>query len=692
MSGVAALIASLAAMAGAGAETGVMETGLEQPDVATERPHPPVTPIGPDPVYPAAFYTPFQPQTALEMLERTPGFSISGGSSVRGFGGAAGNVLVDGQRPTVKSGGISEVLRRIPAARVERIILLRGSDAAEAQGQTLVANVILKADAHGAGNATISLTRTSDGGISPNGQISYAKAVAGWQTNIELMAGTARYPSHARFHNYDAADALTLGRTQYDIGKAPEYGLAASASRPAAGGTLTLNGRLNHDRYSSATHVDLYVGAIAGTPYGARTIAYAEKGSSAELGADWTRGLGAGWTTKLVGLGRVETGRTDEDYAEPGYRGVSQLRQKPLELIGRTTVTREGDHRVRPELGMEIVYNRLSSRLDYAEDLGGGMVPVALSNADTRVAELRGEAFANANVKLAARLDLEAGGAVEFSRITVSGDGDQAQSLSYFKPSAALLWSPSGQTQLRLAMRRTVDQLDFGDFAASVDQADGRPMGGNSGLRPARITRAFLRLDHRWGKGGALTLETYHQWHKDRLGYVVLPSGDEALGTIGDARQWGLTGNATLPLDRLVRGARLTLNGAWRNSRFRDPVTHDVHVLNDLPSTSFYAEFRHDAPALRSSWGVSYEAPETTYVYYIGERLRLREAPVLDAFIETTALRGFKTTLRVSAITGDDSQRTRRFYSPNRAGSYSGREAREMRQGAVLALTVSRAL
>ncbi len=168
MSSLATLLASLAAMAV------TMEDCPEQSSPKCEEPPRSVTSAGSDPAYPAEFYTPFQPQTALEMLERTPGFSISDGSGVRGFGGAAGNVLIDGQRPTVKAGGISEVLRRIPSAQVARIVLLRGSDAAEAQGQTLVANVILKTDARGAGTATLTLARAADGGLSPTAKASYA--------------------------------------------------------------------------------------------------------------------------------------------------------------------------------------------------------------------------------------------------------------------------------------------------------------------------------------------------------------------------------------------------------------------------------------------------------------------------------------------------------------------------------------
>lgn len=652
---------------------------------------PAVVPAGPDPVYPSDFYKSFQPQTALDMLERTPGFILSEGTSLRGFGNGAGNVLIDGQRPTVKGGGITEVLRRIAASRVDRVILLRGSDAAEAQGQTLVANVVLRTNAAGSGNAALTMTRRADGVLAPNARVSHARRIAGWQTSIELSGGLTRYPNDGVYLDRDAAGTLVTTRQEHTRAKAPEYGLALSTSGPVGGGTLTVNLRLNKDGYSSRRGIDIFDGVADGTPERRRDIAYDEDGRSGELGLDWTRRLGSGWTAKFVGLGRVERYVTDEDYREGTYRGLSSQRERPTELVARTTLTREGDHPVRPEFGAEIAYNRLSSTLDYAEDHGSGLTPVALANADTRVSEVRGEAFANLTVRLTGKLNLEAGAAMEFSRIRVTGEAAQEQSLSYFKPSAALVWSPAGGTQVRLGLRRTVDQLNFGDFAASVNQADGRPLGGNSGLRPARVTRALARLDHRWGKGGAIAVEAYHQWHTGLLGYLVLPGGDEALGTIGNARQWGVTAQGTLPLGIVLRGARLTVDGTWRGSRMRDPVTGGHRAMDDIARQTLTAEFRHDLPALKSSWGVNWTAAEQGAVFYTGEILRWRDEAMWGAYVETTAFAGFKTTLTARAINGQDNARWRSFYTPSRAGAFSGSEQRRQAQGAIVSLALARA-
>jgi hypothetical protein len=73
---------------------------------------------GPKPitVYPAAYFADAQPYSAFDMLARLPGFDFDGGDSdVRGFSGATGNVLIDGQRPTGKSESLEAILRRIPA-------------------------------------------------------------------------------------------------------------------------------------------------------------------------------------------------------------------------------------------------------------------------------------------------------------------------------------------------------------------------------------------------------------------------------------------------------------------------------------------------------------------------------------------------------------------------------------------------
>src|SRR5262245_48015621 len=72
--------------------------------------------------YEASFFTEFQPTTALDMVKRLPGFAFEpGDTTVRGFAGALGNVLIDGQRPASKAVLLEDVLRRIPVSGVAAI-------------------------------------------------------------------------------------------------------------------------------------------------------------------------------------------------------------------------------------------------------------------------------------------------------------------------------------------------------------------------------------------------------------------------------------------------------------------------------------------------------------------------------------------------------------------------------------------
>ena len=86
-----------------------------------------------------------RPNTALDMVNRLPGFTLDPGDQVRGFAGAAGNVLIDGQRPTSKSEQLTDTLARIPINQVERIDIIRGgASGIDMQGRTVIANVIRK--------------------------------------------------------------------------------------------------------------------------------------------------------------------------------------------------------------------------------------------------------------------------------------------------------------------------------------------------------------------------------------------------------------------------------------------------------------------------------------------------------------------------------------------------------------------
>jgi hypothetical protein len=126
---------------GAGERTG----GCADADRYRHRPGPSGARAGGRAIYEAAYFQPFAPSTALDIVRRIPGFSMeSGNSDVRGFGGAAGNVVINGARPTSKSESIDTILSRIPAGRVTRVEIGSGDlFGSEFAGRAQVVNVVL---------------------------------------------------------------------------------------------------------------------------------------------------------------------------------------------------------------------------------------------------------------------------------------------------------------------------------------------------------------------------------------------------------------------------------------------------------------------------------------------------------------------------------------------------------------------
>src|SRR3546814_3387241 len=83
------------------------------------------------------------------MVKRLPGFVlVDSDGDVRGYAGATGNVVIDGKPPSSKSESLEAVLRRIPAASVARIEVIRGgAPGIDMGGHDVVANVVRTAQA-----------------------------------------------------------------------------------------------------------------------------------------------------------------------------------------------------------------------------------------------------------------------------------------------------------------------------------------------------------------------------------------------------------------------------------------------------------------------------------------------------------------------------------------------------------------
>lgn len=560
--------------------------------------------------YPAAFFAASQPTTALNMVNLLPGFTLDTGSSVRGFGGAAGNVLIDGARPPSKGDPLDQVLQRIPASQVLRIDVIRGgAPGIDMQGKTVIANVVRRTDAPG--NAVLSAagTRNGQGLLGYGARLEGATKIGGAAISGSLFVGKGYDDSVGE------GERIALDASGAPIAVGPEqaraygynYKATLNVDASAGGGKLSLDGSL------FANPGD-YFQQDSFTPAGEAFEHDRQAQDTGEIGLRYDHGLGERASIETYLLQQVGYADYTADLADSGSAitliqsgstAFYALSKTSGESIARTTVKFQARANLSLEAGAEGDFNWLIDRTSYVQD----GAPVFIPAADVLVTELRGEAFVTATWRPRPRFTVEAGFRGEASKIAASGDVTEGKTLVYPKPRLVLTWEADGADQLRLRGEREVGQLNFDDFAASnVSLSDGPIHAGNPNLVPQTDWVVEAALDHRFWTGADVTLTGRHYWLQDVIDRIPIydPAGDyDAPGNIGDGSKDEAAVTLTLPTDKLgIANGVLTGQATRRWSRVIDPTTGLPRPISGLHPLDGELHFTQGLPRWNASWGV----------------------------------------------------------------------------------------
>jgi outer membrane receptor protein involved in Fe transport len=555
--------------------------------------------------YPADFFKSYQPITAGDMVSRLPGFTLDDGQSARGYANAAGNVLVDSARPPTKSDSLSDILRRIPAAQVERIdVITGGAPGVDMLGKTVVANIIRRAG----GGRTIVVTAadnlsTQDGRNAPQVRAEFSDRHG--QTALEGSLRAAEFFDDSGGAGSEAATSPS-GEPLYklrDNTKAAGLHLEATGSylRPLFAGALKVNGFLESFSYTYAER-DQDTSSLLIPPGIERDRDNHERG---EFGLTFDRTFGA-LATQTLFIQQIEGEDFLSRYSAEDLLERFREQHTDGESILRTTATYAWSHGITFEAGAEGDYNWFNTHTSYFQN---GDV-ITLPAADIQFVELRGEAFAKATMVVDPHLTVEVGLRGEASNLVSRGDVVLDKTLFYPKPRAVIAWSPTAHDQLRLRFEEEVGQLDFGYFVATTALNTGQVYAGNPNLTPQRATVFEAAFEHRfWGTGDAtLTIRRAALENVIDRAPILNPAGNyDAPANIGAGSQTDLTAALTVPLTRLkISGGQLVVNAVWRTSSVKDPTTGTERPISGLRPLEGGLEFDQDLPAWRLKWGVSY--------------------------------------------------------------------------------------
>lgn len=638
-------------------------------------------------VYDAAFFTQYAPRTAYDIVQRVPGFSLDLGATqtqqgsvdVRGFAGTAGNVVINGARPSTKAETLDVTLQRIPAQQVIRVELgpgdLYGSDYA---GKSQVLNVVLSQQAGIDGQVTASAKRWYTGYV--NTDVQGSASIRRGTSTINVSAGTGRNRQLEEGDD-DLTNPSTGGLIEHRrkhnsyFNKDP-FVAASWALERGSDSAFRLNARWQPSSF------DLFQSnrvSTVGLPVHDDNLIQTYRDPVIELGGDVTRPL-AGGAIKFVALATRRKRHDIDQYIQrngllPNATldgGFEQsIRAQRNETLGRLSWTRANLLGFSFEAGAEAAYNTLVDNVDlFAVDQNGQKVRIDLPIAHATVKEKRGEVYVNVGKTLSPSLRIDGGVNYEFSNLKVTGDANAQRTLKFLKPNITLDWKPGGGWHTQLSIRRTVAQLNFYDFISVGDLSAKRVTGSNADLQPQRDWEFHGTVEHPIFGDGLVKLDFgYDLVSKLQDLILIVDNAGNTFtgpGNLGTGKRYFGVLTIDAPLGSLWKGLRAKFNATFQHTEVADPISHQPRKWSGIwPDWQWELNVRRDAG--RFSYGFDISDNQRFTFYRTDEfDTNFNRGAYATAFVEFRPTPRTAINFSVDNLLDTHAARDRLIFFPNR--------------------------
>ena len=653
-------------------------------------------------VYPADYFTEYAPISAQDMINRIPGLGEGGAppggfgggnasSGGRGFGGGSGGseILINGKRTAGKNNQTSELLSRISASQVNEIQIIRGSSSElDVRGSSQVVNVILDQElASNSISYETTLDRYFDSEILPGASAALSGSSGALNYLFNIKASSPYNHSVTReksiLGDFSANDKIKESRVQdrdsYEISTNLGYDINANSS-------IRLNALVGIE--DGPTDVHRAILDLTSTPNNL-TIELEDIPSDKdhwEIGSDYEYRTASGNRFKLLAIANQEDlvvtrerfKLLDDGSAQKNlYLNTASVTDERI-VRGSYTMGLAQNHDI--EFGIERAQTILDSNLAYGllsstgtpSAATGGLVPQSVSNANSKVEEMRYEPFAIYNWTISPKLTLETTLLYESSTITQSGDVDNERDFSFVKPKIDLRYDMTPNLQLRGTIEKSVNQLSFSDFVASNDDTDNdaATQAGNAQLRQQWQWKYNFRTEYRIPNDvGVLTAELFYNQHKDVIERIDVTRDESNLlsanGNIGDGWEYGMNLSASIRMGMInLPNLLVTSTLNLQDSEVTDPFLGIKRRFQNFQRGRFTTTFRHDIPSLRANWGMQYfdRVDGGMSRYDIDDIEKSVGEPAVNLFVEYVDRRGITYRFDAGALTNGRQFRDRYRY------------------------------
>ena len=594
-------------------------------------------------IYPASYFDQWGPRTAQDMLDRIPGQANTGGSrgpggpgggsptaGGRGLGSGSGGteILINGKRTAGKTNQAGGLLRRIAVDQVEEIQIIRGtSGELDVRGSGQVINVVLfEALASQSVSWDATATMAQDGEFIPAGSV----AVNGQQGEFNYLFTLRSNPRYRHTVTHERSILADFARNDVvsehrvndsdnnEISINLGYNISANSSA-----------RLNalYAAQDSPTLVSRITNNLRTTP---NTLTTEREDNPSdrdnwEIGGDYEITLASGSRLKLLGI----TNQNNQNSTRERFRLQDDVFENNLflnsdriiqERILRGSYTMDLFSEQNIEYGVEGAQTILDSKLALGllTSIGtpsakvGGLVPQKVSNANSRVEEIRYEPFLIHNWSISPAISLESTLIYESSEISQTGDITRKRNFNFIKPKLDLRYDLTPMLQLRGTIERLINQLNFSDFVAANDEQDNdrNLVAGNASLQQQTQWRYSFKTEYRLpNDAGVMSGELFYADHQDVIDRIDVSPSDDSLqsanGNIGDGTEYGLDLKASIRMGMIgLPNLLVSPSFSVQDSQVTDPFLGIDRRFQSYMRGQWRLTMRHDIPEWRFNWGL----------------------------------------------------------------------------------------
>ncbi|MDP2714625.1 TonB-dependent receptor [Rheinheimera sp.] len=598
-------------------------------------------------------------QSVLDIIEQVAGFRFIDSNSQRGLSNASGNVLINGLPVLNKSQSLADMLAGMPVSQLGAMeVYLAGHPFTAASQYTQVINLLRHTVQR---PISWRIAAGSALGMQQPQTLSLQSSTGwhGWDHQLQVRREKDLLQSHSRFFHTGADNSPYLSGSEDYSDSTKDSNLAITSARPLRNSYLQLNSQWQEQGYQERYRRNWQQNTAVET----EIIDSRNKQQQFELGLDWQQQANDddGWLWQVSGLYR----RQRSDYHS--QTGTAEQDNNSTELFSqRKTLTeqvikfssQQATLWWQPELGFELSLNRLD-----ANTLVQGMLT-------TTVREYRAEPYIASKVQLNDHWQWYAKLTGEYATLQSETQQYYQTQNRYVKPLIKLSHQAKNGLQSTFTLQRKVEQLDFADFIAGLDNDFGREQAGNAQLKPQQ--RLELSYELNYGMSADWALNTQLFWHKidDIHEFVQFDAEAWGIANAGRASYSGADIKLNLSSHWLVQGSEITLQYSFRDARYADPLTGN-RAISWLTPHSGDIELRKNADGY--AWGLLIDFANIETAFYPDEVYRQKNNATTDIYAEFSLRRGLTLDIAINNLFGVGYKYQRDVFMPDRSNAVAYR-------------------